>query len=131
MDSVYGWWGGQWGGRRAEGGFFHAFEQKSSHCVFIEVHKQLQFTCQVDMVTDSSLIPSVALLVFPSGTAHSIVECHEFTGSYKRCWRKQTWLFVFLPLICWLSCQQLFGFQFLRDCFAFLQIQSQVFLNSN
>ena len=28
--------GGGWG---AEGGFFHTFEQKSSHCVFIEVNK--------------------------------------------------------------------------------------------
>ena len=42
MDSVYrGWVGGGgvgggdgWG---AEGGFFHTFEHKRSHCVFIEV----------------------------------------------------------------------------------------------
>ena len=30
--------------------------------VFIEVHKQRQFTCQADTVAGSSLIPSVALL---------------------------------------------------------------------
>ena len=43
MDSVYRGWeggrvgGGGGGGWGAEGGFFHTFEQKSSHCVFIEV----------------------------------------------------------------------------------------------
>ena len=31
-------------------------------------------------LTGSSLTPSVALLVCPSDTAHSIVDCHEFTG---------------------------------------------------
>ena len=35
------------------------------------------------MVTDSSLTPSVALLVHPSRTVHSIVDCHEFTWSQK------------------------------------------------
>ena len=70
--------GGGWG---AKGRFFHTFEHKSSHCVFIEVHRQPQFTCQADVVTDSSLTPSVALLVCPRGTTHSIVNCHEFTGS--------------------------------------------------
>ena len=69
--------GGRWG---TEGGFFHTFEQKSSHCVFIEVHKQPQFTCQANTVAGSSLTPSVALLVVPSGSAHSIVNCYEFTG---------------------------------------------------
>ena len=38
-----------------------------------KVHKQPQFTCQADTVTSSSFIPSVALLVRPSGTAHSIL----------------------------------------------------------
>ena len=37
MNSVYrGWVGGRdgrWGRWGAEGGFFHIFEQKSSHCV--------------------------------------------------------------------------------------------------
>ena len=65
----------------AVGGFFHTFEQKSSHCVFIEVHRQPQFTCQAGTVADGSLIPSVA--VRPRGTAHSIVDFHEFTGSQK------------------------------------------------
>ena len=72
--------GGRW---EAEGGFFHTFEQKSSHCVFIEVHRQPQFTYLAGTVTDSSLIPSVALLVRPRGTTHSILDCHEFTGSQK------------------------------------------------
>ena len=72
--------GGRWG---AEGGFFHTFDWKSSHCVSTEAHKHSQFTCQANTVTSSSLTPSVALLVHPSGTAHSIVDCHEFTGSQK------------------------------------------------
>ena len=86
MDSVYKGWaggrglGGWWGGWGAEDGFFHTFDWKSSHCVFIEVHKQPQFTYPADTITSSSLTPSVALLVCPSGTAHSIVDCHEFTG---------------------------------------------------
>ena len=37
----------------------------------------------VATVADGSLIPSVALLVHPRGTTHSIVDCHEFTGSQK------------------------------------------------
>ena len=46
----------------AKGEFFHTLEQISSHCMFIEIHKQpqLQFTCQADKVADSSLTPSVA-----------------------------------------------------------------------
>ena len=39
----------------------------------------MQCTCQAGTVTDSSLTPSVALFVCPSGTVHSIVDCHEFT----------------------------------------------------
>ena len=72
--------GGGWG---AVGGLFHTFEQKSSHCVFIEVHRHPQFTCQAGTVAGGSLIPSVALLVHPRGTTHSIVDYHEFTGSQK------------------------------------------------
>ena len=64
-------------------GSYIYFNKKSSHCVFIEVHKQPQFTCKADMVADSSLIASVALLVYPSGTVLSIVDCHEFRGSQK------------------------------------------------
>ena len=71
---------GRWG---AVGGLFHTFEQKSSHCVFIEVHRHAHFTCQAGTVADGSLIPRVALLVHPRGTTHSIVDCHEFTGSQK------------------------------------------------
>ena len=42
---------------------FEHIRLKLSHCVSIEVHKQPQFTClaMADMVTDSSLTPSVAL----------------------------------------------------------------------
>ena len=42
-------------------------DMKSNHCVFIEVPKLPQFTCQVDTVTESSYTSSVALLVHPSG----------------------------------------------------------------
>ena len=51
------------------------------YCLFIEVYNQPQFTCQADIVTDSSSTPSVALLVHPSGTVHSVVGCYEFIGS--------------------------------------------------
>ena len=90
LDSVYrgvGGWevggvggGGGWG---AVGGLFHTFEQKSSHCVFIEVHSHPQFACQAGTVADGSLIPSVALLVCPRGTTHSIVDCHEFLQGHR------------------------------------------------
>ena len=46
-------------------------DQKNSHCVFFEVHKQPQFTCQADTVANNSLTPIVALLVCPSKTVHS------------------------------------------------------------
>ena len=80
LDSVYRGWVGGGGGWGAVGGFFLTFEQKSSHCVFIDVHRQPQFTCQAGTVADGSLIPSVAL---SRGTTHSIEDCHEFTGSQK------------------------------------------------
>ena len=35
------------------------------------MHKQPQFTCQADMVANSSLTSSVALLACPSGTSDS------------------------------------------------------------
>ena len=89
MDSLYrrGWVGEEWvggrgvGGWGAVGGFFHTFEQKSSHCMFIEEHRQPQFIYQAGTVADSSLTPSVASLVCPRGTTHSTMDCHEFTGS--------------------------------------------------
>ena len=72
------------GGRGAEGAFFHTFDWKSSHFMSIEVHKQPQFTCQADSHRQQfGLTPNVALLVCPNGTAHSIVDFHEFTGSQK------------------------------------------------
>ena len=82
MDSVYRGACGVGGRGRweAEG---HTFEQKSSYCVFTKVHRQPQFICQASTVADSSLTPSVALLVRPRGTTYSIVDCHEFTGSQK------------------------------------------------
>ena len=66
------------------------------------MHQQPQFIHQANTVTDSCLIPSVALLVRPSSTAHFIVDCHELP---------QTWLFVAVPMVCldyarvWLSFQ--------------------------
>ena len=72
------------------------------------MYKQPQLTCQADTVTDSSLTQSVALLVHPRGTTHSIVDCHVFTGSQKGYRPKQT---IVLPIVCldsarvWLSCQ--------------------------
>ena len=41
--------GEMWGWVGCASGFNHPSEQKSSHCVFIEVHKQLQFTRQAEM----------------------------------------------------------------------------------
>ena len=83
LDSVYRGGVGGGGGWGAVGRLLHTFEQKSSHCVFIEVHRHPQLTCQAGTVADGNLIPSVALLVRPRGTTHSIVDCHEFTGSQK------------------------------------------------
>ena len=81
MDSVYrGWWGGV-GGEPKAGSSIHLTGKAAT--VFTEVHKQPQLTCLADTVTSSSLTPSVALLVHPSGTTHSIVYCHEFTESQK------------------------------------------------
>ena len=45
------------------------------------MQKQPKFTRQADTVADSSWTQSVALLVHPSGTVHSIADCYEFTGS--------------------------------------------------
>ena len=75
--------GGGWG---AEGGLFHTciLAEKHSHCVFIEVHKQPQFTCLANTVADSSSTPSVALLVCLSGAVHSIVDCPEFTTAQSK-----------------------------------------------
>ena len=70
------------GGGGAESGFFYSLKQKSSHCVLIEVQKGDSVLVRLhEMVVGSSFIPSVALLVHPSVTAHSIVNCHEFTRS--------------------------------------------------
>ena len=53
---------------------------ESRYLVFIEVHKNPQFTCQTLTVADSSLIPTVALLVHLRSTTCSIVDCHELQG---------------------------------------------------
>ena len=139
MDSVYrGWpeggvWGGNGGGWGAESGFFHTFDWKSSHCVSTEVHKHPQFTCQADTVTGSSLTPSVALLVHPSGTAHPQWTVMNLQGHKNDASESRP---VALSLVCldsvisarvWLSCQAIIGiYQFLRDCSKFLQIQSHI-----
>ena len=81
MDLVYrGWVGGRLG-VEADGKLKAGYIICWSHCVYIEIHQQPQFTCQTNMVTDSSLTPSVALLVCPNSTVLSIVGCHEFIGS--------------------------------------------------
>ena len=53
--------------------------------VLIGVHKQPRFPCNcyADTITDSSLTPSVSLLVRPSGTIHSTVDSHELTELQK------------------------------------------------
>ena len=63
------------GGWGAEGGFFHTFLNRKAAIVC-----SLKFTCQAGTVADSSLTLSVALLVHPRGTTHSIVDCHELKG---------------------------------------------------
>ena len=86
----------------------------------IEVHKQSQFTCQANTVTSSSLTPIVALLVHPSGTAHSIVDYHEFTGSQNDANESRP---VVLSLVyvdsakVWLSCQAIIGISVLVELF--------------
>ena len=73
------------------------------------------------MVADSSLTPSVALLVRPRGTTHSIVDCREFTGS------QPVKADLALPSVCldsagvWLSCQAIMWISVLAG---FLQIRS-------
>ena len=57
----------------------HWKKQKISR--LMKVQKEAQFTCQSDTVGDGSLRPNVASLVCPSGTVHSIVDCHEFIMS--------------------------------------------------
>ena len=85
MDSIYRGWasektmGWKMGSQRE---VLPTLEQKRSHSVLIEEHKQPQFTCQADTIANSSLTPSVALLVHPSGTVHSIVNHHAFKGSW-------------------------------------------------
>ena len=97
--------------------------------MFIEVHRQPQFTCQASTVADSSLISSVALLVRPRGTTHCIVDCHEFTGSQNDAGESRPgYLYVALPLVCldsagvWLSCQAIIWISVLAGLF-------QVFAN--
>ena len=48
--------------------------------MFVEIQKGIWYTCQAEMVINS-LTPSVALLVCPGGTIHTIVDYHEFTKS--------------------------------------------------
>ena len=55
----------------------HPLAQGKSRCVFNKA--QIKSTCQDKTVTGSSLTPHAALLVRPSGTIHSVVDCHEFT----------------------------------------------------
>ena len=79
MDSVYrGWVDGKgvgWvvgvGWEPKAGSSVHLTGKAAIVCTLKSTNnKQSQFTCQADTVTGSSLTPSVALLVHPSGTAH-------------------------------------------------------------
>ena len=54
-----------------KGRIFHTLEQKSSHCVLVEVQKGARCTCYTEMIFNSSFSPTIALLVHPSGTVHS------------------------------------------------------------
>ena len=72
------------GGEPKAGSSIHLTGKAAIVCP-LKCNKQPQFTCKVDTLTTSSLTPSVALVVHPSGTTHSIVDCHEFTGSQKLC----------------------------------------------
>ena len=62
---------------------YHTLEQKGSHCVLIEVQKQPQCTCQAETVSETSLTPSIALLVHPRDIVYSIVDCYELIRSQK------------------------------------------------
>ena len=74
---------GNGAGREPKAGTSIHLTGKAAIVCLLKCTKQLQFTCQADTVTGSSLTPSVALLVHPSGTAHSIVDCHEYIGLQK------------------------------------------------
>ena len=78
------WEEGGGGGWEAEGGGLnHPLAQRKSRCVFSKAQKQPHCTCQAKMGVGSSLTSHAALLVHLGGTIHSIVDCHEFTGSEK------------------------------------------------
>ena len=71
------------GGWEAEGGLNHPLAVRKCRCVLSKAQKQPQCTCQNKTAVGNSLTPLVALLVRPSGTIHSTVDCHEFTWSDK------------------------------------------------
>ena len=61
----------------------HLSRKAAIVCSLKYTDNHAQFTCLAGAVADSSLTTSVALLVCTRGTTHSIVDCHEFTGSQK------------------------------------------------
>ena len=68
------------GGEPKVGSYIH-LNRKAAIVCSLKCH-----SCQANVVTDSSLTPSVSSLISaPHGTVHSIVDCHEFTGSQKLC----------------------------------------------
>ena len=73
-------WAVEEGGEPKAGSSIH-LNRKAVIVYSLKCTRQPQFTCQASKVADSSLAPSVALLVHLRGTIHSIVDCHEFTGS--------------------------------------------------
>ena len=77
--------GGGGSGEPNAGSSIHLNRKAAIVCSLKCTCRQPQFICQAGMVADISLKPSVALLVCPRGTTHSIVDCHEFTGSQELC----------------------------------------------
>ena len=65
------------GGWETEGGLYYPSVQRQGRCIFNEAQKQPLCTCQAKTIIDSNLTPCAALLVFPSGTVHPTVDCHE------------------------------------------------------
>ena len=75
--------GGEGPGAEPKAGFFMHLNRKVAivcSLKYADIHSSI---FRLVMVANSSLTPIVALLVHPRGTTHSIVDCHEFTGSQK------------------------------------------------
>ena len=115
-----GWKGGVEEGGVGDG-FFLGFDQKRQ---LLCMHKQPQFTCQADTVTNSSLTPSVAipLSVHPGGTIRTDINLqgHKNDASESRpgYFKLYSWC-VWIVQECDFHVKPLFVFQFLQDCSVF------------